>query len=239
MINIIYNDSVSSTNDLAAACNEPWSVFIAEQQTKGRGQRGNTWESEPKKNLTFSITLMPEFLTASQQFYLSKIVSLAVVYTLEDIDINAKIKWPNDIYVDDKKICGILIENSITTQGTILKCIAGVGINVNQTEFKSSAPNPISIINILGEEQNRNTLLNDFALHLLKLYNFLAVEERALIDTEYINYLYRHNETHTYKDKSGVFSGKIIAVHPQGELIVEKDSSTRESYLFKEIEFII
>lgn len=240
MINIIHNQSVSSTNDLAAECNEPWTIFIAEEQTKGRGQRGNSWESEPQKNITFSITLAPDFLLASDQFYLSKIVSLAVIYTLEDLDIEAKIKWPNDIYVGDKKICGILIENCIDTEGAILKCVAGVGINVNQTEFKSSAPNPISIKSILGVDQNRNTILNGFALHLLKLYNLLAVDDKESIDIDYINYLYRHQTIHTYKDSHSTFQGKIINVQPQGELIIENiETATLNSYLFKEVEFII
>lgn len=240
MINIVHQHIASSTNDLAAECQEPWTIFIAEEQTKGRGQRGNSWESEPEKNLTFSIVLTPTFLSASEQFYLSKIVSLAVIYTLEDLEIEAKIKWPNDIYVGDKKICGILIENSISSHGSILKCVAGVGLNINQTEFKSSAPNPISIKNILSEDQNRNTILNAFALLLLKLYNLLEIDQKELIDRDYIEFLYRYKTVHTYRENNTEFQGKILDVLSQGELVVENlESEKIKNYLFKEIEFVI
>ncbi len=238
MINIIYNKSVSSTNDLALKCEEPWSIFIAEEQTKGRGQKGSSWESEPGKNLTFSLVIKPDFVRVADQFYISKIVSLAIIEALEDLDISAKIKWPNDIYVADKKICGILIENNITSSGSILKSVVGIGLNVNQELFISDAPNPISIYQIKGEEQNRNELLNNFALHLTKLYELLSLEELERIDHDYLKHLYRLNESYTYKDSAATFTGRIIDVEPAGVLIIERDDMTTSKYLFKEVEFI-
>ncbi|MFI3322706.1 MAG: biotin--[acetyl-CoA-carboxylase] ligase [Rikenellaceae bacterium] len=239
MISIEYNESVTSTNDLANECEKEWTIFIAEKQTKARGQRGNSWESEEGKNLTFSLVIKPQFMEASEQFYISKAVSLAIVYTLEDLDIAPKIKWPNDIYVGDKKICGILIENILSSSGGIQKSVIGVGLNINQQTFISDAPNPISIYNILGQEQNRNEILNGFALHFNKLYNILACDDFETIDKEYKNYLYRYNEPHRFKDCSGEFTGTIVDVLTQGELIVEKENSSKNSYLFKEVEYVI
>ncbi len=239
MINIIYNKNVSSTNDLALDCEEPWSLFVAEEQTKGRGQQGNSWESEPLKNLTFSLIIKPDFISASEQFYISKIVSLAIIETLKDVDIDAKIKWPNDIYVGDKKIAGILIENSITSSGAILKSVIGVGLNINQQIFTSNAPNPTSVYMIKGEEQNRNEMLNNFAMQLLKLYELLSLEELARIDGDYIQHLYRFNKPYTYKDNESTFTGTIVAVEPAGVLVVERQDSSQSKYLFKEIEFVI
>ncbi|MFI3314393.1 MAG: biotin--[acetyl-CoA-carboxylase] ligase [Rikenellaceae bacterium] len=240
MIEIIYNYSVTSTNDLAAKCETPWTIFIAEEQTKSRGQRGNSWESEPNKNLTFSLVMQFDFLNASQQFYISKIVSLAIVNTLEDMDIKPKIKWPNDIYVENEKICGILIENCLSSNGMLNKSIIGVGLNINQKIFKSDAPNPTSIINITGCESNRNEVLNSFALHLTKQYNLLSLYDYQIIDNQYTSYLYRFNKPHLFKTPdSEVFTAKIVDVLAQGDLIVEHENGENKRYLFKEIEYIL
>ena len=122
-------------------------VVSTYNQTAGRGQRGNSWESEPHKNLTFSVLLKPQHIIAREQFYISEIVSVAIVNTLRKyiIDQPIAIKWPNDIYVNDDKICGILIENTLSGY-SISQSIAGIGININQQTFLSNAPNPISLI---------------------------------------------------------------------------------------------
>ncbi len=239
MIDIIYNYSVCSTNDLAMACDEPWSLFVAEEQTLGRGQAGNSWESEPGKNLTFSLVVKPDFVRASEQFYISKITSLALVYALEDSGVEPKIKWPNDIYVGDKKICGILIENRLSASGAILKSVLGVGLNINQEQFASDAPNPISMVQVTGESHNRNSILGDFAMHFVKLYELLSQQELERIDEQYELYLYRLHERHLYREGGELFEGVIAEVMPTGELIIEKDGGQRCSYLFKEVEFVI
>lgn len=143
---IVWLDSCGSTNDALTEIDgaDHGTVAVCRRQTAGRGQRGNKWESEPGKNLTFSILLCPD-IEARSQFEMSMLVSLAVADFIDAVlgRRAAKVKWPNDIYVADGKICGILIENRLS--GTMLeRAVAGIGINVNQTVFRSGAPNPVS-----------------------------------------------------------------------------------------------
>lgn len=139
---------VDSTNSEAQRCRHDspdFTVWAAEFQTAGRGQRGNTWESAVGENLTFSILFKPAKFLSTRQFELSEVVALGVVNYLSTKGIKAKIKWPNDIYVEDKKICGILIENTLSSD-TLSVCIAGIGLNLNQRIFRSDAPNPTSVV---------------------------------------------------------------------------------------------
>ncbi len=149
-------------------------------QTGGRGQKGNSWEAQPGKNLTFSAMWKPRGIAAREQFSISEAVALAVVDFLEDAGINAKVKWPNDIYVDDRKICGILIEHSV--MGTeISRTIAGVGINVNQREFLSGAPNPVSMASIAGTEFPTERLLEDFEMKLRRRLSQISGSEGRIM----------------------------------------------------------
>ena len=132
-----------------------FTVWAAEFQTAGRGQRGNTWESAVGENLTFSILFKPSNFLSTRQFELSQVVALGVVGYLATHGIEAKLKCPNDIYVGDKKICGILIEN-VLSGATLSVCIAGIGINLNQKIFRSDAPNPTSVLIELERLHNGN-----------------------------------------------------------------------------------
>ena len=145
-------DETASTNQyLSQLCNQlqesvaELTTVTAEFQTAGKGQRGNTWEAEEGKNLLFSFVLYPSFLEARRQFILSQIVSLAIKEELSRWSDEITIKWPNDIYWKDKKICGILIENDLSGHH-IRRSIAGIGININQEVFNSDAPNPVSLV---------------------------------------------------------------------------------------------
>ena len=130
------------------------SIVVTEYQTAGRGQVGNTWESEPGKNLMFSIILYPDFLPANRQFLISQIAALSVKETLDAYVDGITVKWPNDSYWHDQKICGMLIENDLT--GHSLYCsVIGIGININQREFLSDALNPVSLVQITGREYDR------------------------------------------------------------------------------------
>ncbi len=129
-------------------------VAVTDHQTSGRGQRGNTWEAEPGKNLTFSMLFKPEGVAPSGQFFISEAVCLGIVDTLRRYlphPETVKVKWPNDVYAGDRKICGILIEHSLESASAIRHTIAGIGLNVNQKEFHSSAPNPVSMFNLTGK----------------------------------------------------------------------------------------
>jgi BirA family biotin operon repressor/biotin-[acetyl-CoA-carboxylase] ligase len=134
---------------------------VADYQTAGRGCGTNRWESERGRNLLFSLLIRPHGLSANRQFHLSMAISLAISETLGQHVGDVSIKWPNDIYWRDGKIAGILIEH--TLQGALIKdSIIGVGLNVNQREFRSDAPNPVSLWQISGQETNREELLGEF-----------------------------------------------------------------------------
>lgn len=134
--------------------------FTATYNESGRGQRGNSWESEPFKNLTFSLLLRPEHIPANRQFLLSEIVSLATVDVLNRYATGFSIKWPNDIYWHDKKIAGILIEN-VLSGSTFSRAIIGMGLNINQKNFYSDAPNPVSLYQITGRTYKIEKILDD------------------------------------------------------------------------------
>ena len=174
---IIWRDTCPSTNSDPAVLDPeaPHGLVVAaREQTAGRGQRGNTWESGPGLNLSFSIVLRPAGIHPARQFCISEAVALAVAETVEEelcrngVDDPVYVKWPNDIYVGDRKICGILIENTIT--GThIDKSIVGIGLNVNQREFLSDAPNPVSLIQLTARETPLDSLLDRLTARLLTL----------------------------------------------------------------------
>jgi BirA family biotin operon repressor/biotin-[acetyl-CoA-carboxylase] ligase len=162
---IVKLSEATSTNTVAAEMGDSaahGTAVWALTQSAGRGQRGNTWEAEPGKNLTFSLVLRPQYIAAARQFELSMLVSIAIVRVLErHLRTEVLIKWPNDIYVGDKKICGILIENTLS--GTSIdRSIVGIGINVNQQFFQSDAPNPVSMIQLTGKKYDLDELINEF-----------------------------------------------------------------------------
>ena len=153
---IILPETDSTNNHLTQLCNEQQSAvrefttIIAERQTAGKGQRGNSWESEDCRNITFSFVLYPTFVEARRQFVLSQIVSLSIKEELDEWTEGISIKWPNDIYWNEKKICGILIENDLSGHH-IGRSISGIGVNINQETFRSNAPNPVSLKQITGQ----------------------------------------------------------------------------------------
>ena len=161
---IILPETDSTNNYLTQLCNEQQSAVrefttvIAERQTAGKGQRGNSWESEDCRNITFSFVLYPTFIEARRQFILSQIVSLSIKEELDQWTEGISIKWPNDIYWNEKKICGILIENDLSGHH-IGRSISGIGVNINQDVFRSNAPNPISLKQITGKDHDRYLIL--------------------------------------------------------------------------------
>jgi birA, biotin-[acetyl-CoA-carboxylase] ligase region len=236
-----YNET-ESTNDLAhaaVASKEPnGTVFVADTQTKGRGQRSNTWESEPYKNLTFSLILYPEFLKIDEQFLLSKAISVAVVDFLNECGLCAKIKWPNDIYIGDKKTTGILIENSIIGN-SLSAAIIGVGLNVNQKVFLSDAPNPTSIAIELGKELDREKSLQRLLFLFEQRYNMLVKRDFEQLEKDYFANLYRNNGFYEYVSDGTKFKAKIIGISNIGELLLETENGEQRKFAFKEIGFVI
>lgn len=126
-------------------------LVVADYQTAGRGQGSNTWESEPGKNLLFSLAIQPKFVPVRRQFLLAEAEALAIKEALDSYTDGITLKWPNDVYWQDRKISGTLIETSLSA-GAVKRCVFGTGIDVNQREFYSDAPNPVSLYQILGHE---------------------------------------------------------------------------------------
>lgn len=239
-LNIINPGSCASTNAVLSAMPDApeGTVVVTNCQTAGRGQRGNSWEAEPGKNLTFSLLLRPG-IAASQQFELSMLVSLAIVEVLDRYiaPLKAKIKWPNDIYVGDRKICGILIENTLC-DAAIERSIAGIGINVNQREFVSDAPNPVSLIHLTDKEHALPPLLVDFCRAILGHKEDYRQEEDATgLKKSYMQALYRYDGLpYPFRRADGsIISTSIADVGLDGMLRL----SDGGRYAFKEIGFII
>lgn len=237
-VRIDYLDSVASTNDVAR--DEKYrsgDMVVAESQTAGRGQRGNRWESGAGENLTFSLVVYPVFLPVEFQFLLPEVVTLAVADMLGSYDIEAQVKWPNDIYIGENKVAGILIENDIC--GPVLsRSIIGVGLNVNQTVFVSDAPNPVSMRLAAGRYFDRPEVLERFYMAFRLRYEALGAAQTREIEESYHGMLYMHDVPHVYKLPDGTsFTGIIRLVRPTGELKVEHPDGSIKGYLFKEIEF--
>lgn len=243
---LIHLEETESTNKyLNELCNRQCvgelTTVTADFQTSGRGQRGNSWESEAGQNLTFSFVLYPVFLQARKQFLLSQIISLAIKEELEEYAADISIKWPNDIYWKEKKICGMLIENDLT--GThISRCITGVGININQETFRSDVPNPVSLKQITGQTHDCCRILASVMKRIKDYYDRLATgkpEILSLIADHYACSLFRKEGFHRYADADGEFMARLVRVESDGRFILEDQTGTTRNYLFKEVQYIL
>ena len=213
-------------------------VVLAQYQTRGRGQAGSYWESEAGKNLLMSLILEPVFLEAGRQFFLSMIVSLALTEVLQKYVQGVCIKWPNDIYVDERKIAGILIENQVKG-ATLEKSVIGVGLNINQKKFESDAPNPVSLNQLTSKDYSPKVILDQFLETFSVWYNQLKMGEFQKIEEDYLAALFRRNEWGLYRDANGEFDARIIGIGEFGRLKLEVRSGEIKSYFFKEVEFVI
>ena len=209
-------------------------VVHTDFQLAGKGQTGNSWEAEHGKNLLFSMVLYPQRVPLDELFLISQIVSLAIKKALDKYTTDIEVKWPNDIYWKDKKIAGILIENSF--QAKKVKTVIGIGLNVNQKTFMSDAPNPVSLRQITGRSLNRSQILKSICENILELYRESNTD---YIRSAYTNILYRRNGLQPYNTDSESFKAKIIAVHPDGKLELETEQGERKAYYFKEVQFML
>ena len=237
---IYHFDILSSTNDEITRPNyAEGDIVHAEQQSAGRGQRGHSWHSAEGCNLTFSILLTPTFLPIIEQFLLSEVVALALVDTMADYGIECRIKWTNDIYAEDRKIVGVLIEHSLC-QDHLMRTIVGIGLNVNQREFPEDLPNPTSMANERGTTFDREAVLKSFEAHLKRWYSLLEGGNKQHIEEHYRQRMYHLDEPHTYAYESGEqFVATIRGVAPSGELCLEHSDGHRAYYAFKQVEFVL
>jgi BirA family biotin operon repressor/biotin-[acetyl-CoA-carboxylase] ligase len=240
---LIFLENLPSTNDYGSELlrreDPPEGTIIrTNYQSKGRGQAENRWESEDGKNLLISILLYPDKIDPSDQFLISITISLGICDFLMQYIPSCTIKWPNDIYVNNDKIAGILIENTIMGD-QIEKTIAGIGININQQKFISDAPNPVSLSQLTGEKYDLNNCLRELCSALDTRYKQLISEDYKLLRNDYNSRLYRLNNWHNFRDQKEIYCGRILAVKNNGRLLVEKKNGTISEYEFKEVDFII
>lgn len=217
-------------------------VIYTPCQTAGRGQKGNSWESEDGKNLTFSLLLKRPPVKARDQFYLSEAAALAVVEALTaEAGEGFTVKWPNDVYWRDLKVCGMLLENSLDGSD-IATCIVGIGINVNQQRFVSDAPNPVSLINITGREHDLEALLRRVCSRLEALADSLGDDSaREDLHQRYMAVLYRNDgKWYPFEDAAGHrFKAMVDGISPDGTLTLRHEDGTTHDYLFKQVRHII
>jgi BirA family transcriptional regulator, biotin operon repressor / biotin---[acetyl-CoA-carboxylase] ligase len=213
-------------------------VISAWNQVDGKGQIGRKWQSEAGKNLTFSIIFYPKFLPAKLQFLLSQTIALGVYDFVSQFIGNVKVKWPNDIYVGDKKICGILIQNMLSGV-TIQSSVIGIGININQAEFDSNIPNPTSLSLEVNKEFELTLLLESLCEKVETRYLQLRAGNFALIQESYLKNLYRFQEQSLFQYPGGeIFSGKIVGLTESGKLIIHHNNG-EEVFDLREVIFLI
>jgi BirA family biotin operon repressor/biotin-[acetyl-CoA-carboxylase] ligase len=245
---IIWLQNVDSTNEEArrrfSECDN-LSVLSAVSQTSGKGQRGNSWSSEPGANLTFSIILKDGYrIKAYDQFVLSEITALSVIDFLSFHGIDSSIKWPNDIYIDKKKICGILVENSLRGE-FVSSSIIGIGLNINQRNFDVNLPNPTSMIleDNIGKHFDVTTCLEKFMeIFSGNVCRFLENNDnRHELRRKYLSKMWRKDEACRYIRTSdgGAFNGIIRDLSEVGHLILENNEGELMEFAFKEISYII
>lgn len=215
-------------------------VAVTQSQTAGRGQRGNSWESEPKKNLIFSIMMRPNFIEAKNQFILSQAMALSIKETLDNYvrSPHPRIKWPNDIYWNKKKLCGILIENDLIGKH-IEKCIIGVGINLNQEHFYSDAPNPVSVWQITGLTTEPLTILRKILQRFMTYYEEIKQGNIHDLVEHYHKALFRRVGYHKFRQDGIEFEARIRQVESDGHLILEDTDGNKKRYGFKGVEYVL
>jgi BirA family biotin operon repressor/biotin-[acetyl-CoA-carboxylase] ligase len=235
---IIRLSSVDSTNNFAATlisdqlC-QNGTAIMADSQSYGKGQRGNSWHSEPGKNLLLSLIYKPDKLSVFKQQEINWLTSICIVKTLGIFNIEAKIKWPNDILVKGKKIAGILIENQLMGE-FISNSIIGIGLNVNQQNFGEL--NATSITNELKKEISIALIFNELCDKMNLFFHQSNNVEYDLIKSEYESFLVQKDILAEYEDQNGKFQGKIIGVKDEGSLLIQVEGEIRE-YGIKEIRY--
>jgi BirA family transcriptional regulator, biotin operon repressor / biotin---[acetyl-CoA-carboxylase] ligase len=239
---LFYSEELTSTNSHASLMLKEGpvaegSVFYTDFQTSGKGRAGNKWESEIGKNLLISIILYPESLLPEDQFFISMAFSLGICDFADNHFAGSKVKWPNDIYINDDKIAGILIENSIIGN-SLESTIAGIGFNINQIQFPSSVTNPVSLRMLTGKEYDTGACLEKLLVCLDDRYKQLLYESREQLESEYLSRLYRLNEWHYYRSEEKLFRGMVKGVSASGRLRIKEQNGAAVEFDFKKVEYV-
>jgi len=213
-------------------------VIIADSQEQGRGQYGNNWVTESGKNLTFSIILYPKFLKASEQFLLNQAICLGLVECIQTkVSQQVSIKWPNDILVERKKVCGILIENNIM-KDALSESIIGIGLNVNQTDFPISVLNATSLKLISNNNIDLEELLQELLGCIEKYYLKIMHGQKDFIREHYLQILYQYKKNSDFRINNEVVQGVIEGVNQLGQLEITINGE-RKVFNNKEVAFLL
>jgi len=237
----VYANTLLETSELAEG-----TVIWAHEQFAGRGQHENHWESEAGKNLTFSIILKPDFLAPERQFLLTKVISLGIADFIQATlsgtpmgqqPLSSGIKWPNDIYINDRKIAGILIENKILGNA-IETSVAGVGVNINQTRYASEVPNPVSLVHLLHREMELKASLQVICKSIDHRYQMLRNNNTEALDSAYHNKLIGFMKWRNFICEEMTLEGQIQGVDLLGRLMVKTTTGIIRVFSHKEIEYL-
>lgn len=229
------NNSINLNNEF-----EDGDIVVALEQSSGKGRGKKIWESEPGKNLTFSVLLKPDFIQADHQFLLNKAISLGILEFIKSIinNLRIKIKWPNDIYINDGKVAGILIDN-IISGNKITYSVIGIGININQLDFDEFIPNPVSLKSFTDKKLDLDDCLHSICHYLNFQYLQLCNLNFSKLDQSYHSAMYRLNENHKFKVENKIIEARIIGVTKFGQLQLETLEKEIIEFDYNEIEFII
>lgn len=243
MLKYIHLEQIDSTNaylqrQQSEADIRNW-VVRADEQTAGKGMGSNGWESEVGKNLTFSLALDVSFLPAERQFLLSKAMALGLIQALDDLLPAEKlhIKWPNDIFFDNHKLAGILINSTIKANMMDVSII-GIGLNVNQIQFKDWPTHPISLKQITGKEYDLQPLLEKIAESIYNKVEILKTNPTA-IEEAYLQRLYRYRTWAEYEVDGKVLRLFMTGIDAFGRLMLVDGANKTYCFDIKEIKFII
>lgn len=237
---VIHLHDIDSTNAYLLQNADRWQevTLTTDYQSAGQGMGTNTWESEAGKNLLFSILIHPTWLPVAQQYLLSMAEALALRDVMAEYADDITIKWPNDIYWKDRKLSGTRID--LNLMGSAMQdMVIGTGINVNQREFRSDAPNPVSLWQITHEEHDKDRILQEILCRFEQNVETLRQGGAEEIIKTYHQHLYRRDGMYEYKDSEGVFRAEIDHVEPSGLLVLRREDGTLSSYYFKEVSFEI
>lgn len=216
-------------------------LLTTDYQTAGHGQKGTFWEADAGLNLLFSFCFSPRGIAANHQFALSEALALSVIKGITPwISEGLSVKWPNDIYYGDRKLCGMLLEHTLTGSH-ISHTLAGVGLNVNQPDFTGDAPNPVSLQQILGHPVDRNEVLSNTIAAFDHYYHLLmdGADGYEHLHRLYLKRLYRRHGLHRYRDEAGLFEAEITDISPSGMLTLRRADGTRQDYAFKQVSFVL
>ena len=222
-------------------------LVTTDYQSHGHGQVNTVWESARAENLTFSFAFRPRHVAATEQFLLSEIACLAVAHTLDAYTEGISVKWPNDVYHRDRKICGMLLTHTLHG-AQIADTLVGIGLNLNQKRFEGDAPNPVSLRQIIGRSVDREQVLGDFARRFDLLLQRITqpdpesrLARRRALHGEYLRRLYHREAAYDYVDVASGrrFSAHIVDVAPSGEITLRTAEGTLRHYYFKEVRFVV